>query len=1405
MESPGRDTSPPSQHPNSALAANQHGPKEMEMEMEMAAAEYRNGAPDAEEMCEDMLLDSSKLGAIRRREFFNNLLKSVEDDNLHFLQRQKERIERVGVKLPAIEVTYENLCVEAESRYSGGGHLPTLWNSMKGFFSGLTMFCGLKSDKVKINILQDVSGIIKPSRLTLLLGPPGCGKSTLLQALAGRLDKSLKVTGDISYNGYRLDEFVPEKTAVYISQYDLHIPDITVRETLDFSAQCQGVGSRAEILKEVNKRERMAEITPDRDINLFMKATAVAASEKSLQTDYILKIMGLDICADTMVGDAMRRGISGGQKKRLTTAEMIVGPAKAFFMDEISNGLDSSTTFRIIKCFQQLANVNECTMLISLLQPTPEVFDLFDDLILMAEGKIIYHGPRNEAHNFFEDCGFRCPKRKGMADFLQEVLSRKDQRRYWSGTDESYRYISSHQLSSMYRKYQKQRILEEPSVPQKSKFGKESLSFNKYSLPKLELFKACGAREALLIKRSMFVYAFKTMQLSTIAAMTMSVFFRSHMTTDLTHAHYYMGALYYSIFIIMLNGIPEMTMQIARLPSFYKQKSYHFYPSWAYVIPASILKVPISLLNSLVWICITYYGIGYTPTASRFFCQFLIFSLLHQSVTSLYRFIASYAQTHILCFFYSFVSLSVFLVFGGFILPKPSMPGWLSWGFWISPLTYAEVGTAINEFLAPRWQKETIQNKTIGNQILINHGLYYSWYFYWISVGALLGFIILFYIAFGLALAYRRPVETYHGSMPRKFFPKEQEEEIDIQKESDGHANMTQEAKMAMPTMQLALTFHNLNYYVDTPPEMLKQGYSARRIQLLNNVTGAFRPGVLSALMGVSGAGKTTLLDVLAGRKTGGYIEGDIRIGGHTKVQETFVRILGYCEQVDIHSPELTVEESVAYSAWLRLPSQVDEKTRSEFVDEVLKIVELDDIKDALVGRPGINGLSLEQRKRLTVAVELVSNPSVILMDEPTTGLDARSAAIVIRAVKNISETGRTVVCTIHQPSTEIFEAFDELILMKNGGNVIYSGPIGEQSCKVIEYFEKISGVPKIEKNCNPATWMMDITSASMEFQLNINFASAYQESPLHRDMQEIVEQLSNPLPNSENLCFSYRFPQSRWGQFKACLWKQIITYWRSPQYNLNRIVMTVMIALIFGVLYWRHAKILNNEQDLFNVLGAMYMGVILLGVYNNQSIISFSTTERIVMYREKFAGMYSSWAYSFAQAAIEIPYVFIQVLLYTCIIYPTIGYYWTAYKLLWFFYTTFCSVLSYVYVGLLLVSITPNVQVATILGSFFNTMQTLFSGFILPAPQFPKWWLWLYYLSPTSWILNSLLTSQYGNIDKEVKAFGETKTVAVFLNDYFGFHQDRLSIVAVVITAFPIVLITLYSLSVEKLNFQKR
>jgi ABC-type multidrug transport system ATPase subunit len=154
---------------------------------------------------------------------------------------------------------------------------------------------------------------------------------------------------------------------------------------------------------------------------ILLQATAVEGMQSSISTDYIMKILGLDICADILVGDNMHRGISGGQKKRVTTGEMIVGPTTALFMDEISTGLDSSTTFQIVKCLSQFCHVMEATILMSLLQPAPETFQLFDDIILLSEGQVVYHGPKENVLEFFRGCGFKCPERKGIADFLQEV------------------------------------------------------------------------------------------------------------------------------------------------------------------------------------------------------------------------------------------------------------------------------------------------------------------------------------------------------------------------------------------------------------------------------------------------------------------------------------------------------------------------------------------------------------------------------------------------------------------------------------------------------------------------------------------------------------------------------------------------------------------------------------------------------------------------------------------------------------------------------------------------------------------------------------------------------------------------------------------------------------------------
>ncbi|KAM0921955.1 hypothetical protein ACQ4PT_006510 [Festuca glaucescens] len=575
---------------------------------------------------------------------------------------------------------------------------------------------------------------------------------------------------------------------------------MTVRETLDFSSRCLGVGARYDMLAELSKRERDAGIKPDPAIDAYMKATAVQGQETNIVTDLTLKVLGLDICADTMIGDDMIRGISGGQKKRVTTGEMLTGPARALFMDEISTGLDSSSTFQIVKYVKQLVHVMNETVMISLLQPPPETYNLFDDIILLSEGYIVYHGPRENILEFFESSGFRCPERKGVADFLQEVTSKKDQQQYWYC--EQYHHVSVPEFAERFKSFHVGlQILKEMQIPfEKSKTHPAALTTKKYGISSKESLKAVMSRDMLLMKRNSFIYIFKVSQLIILGLMAMTVFLRTKMPSgQISDGGKFLGALTFSLITILFNG---------------------------------------------------------------FFRQLLAFFATHQMAMAMFRLMGAVLKSMVAANTFGMFVILIIFIFGGFLIPRGDIKPWWIWAYWSSPMMYSQNAISVNEFLP-----------------------------------------------------------------------------------------------------------------VDGP-----------------------LPGVLTALVGVSGAGKTTLMDVLAGRKTSGSIEGSITLSGYPKKQETFARISGYCEQSDVHSPNVTVYESILYSAWLRLSSDVDDKTRKMFVEEVMTLVELDVLRNAMVGLPGVDGLSTEQRKRLTIAVELVSNPSIIFMDEPTSGLDARAAAIVMRA-----------------------------------------------------------------------------------------------------------------------------------------------------------------------------------------------------------------------------------------------------------------------------------------------------------------------------------------------------------------------------------------------------------------------
>ncbi|KAK4428051.1 Pleiotropic drug resistance protein 1 [Sesamum alatum] len=1298
-------------------------------------------------------VDIQDLGSEERKQLLERLVKVVEEDNEKFLLKFKNRIDRVGIHLPTIEVRFEHLNVETEV-HVGNRALPSFKNFFINILEGFAAYLHIiPSRKKHLSILHDVCGILKPGRMTLLLGPPSSGKTTLLLALAGKLNPALKVSGTVTYNGHSMKEFVPQRTAAYVSQHDVHIGEMTVRETLAFSARCQGVGSSHEMLAELSRREKEANIKPDPDLDSYMKAAATEGQETSIVTDYIMKILGLETCADTMVGNQMIRGISGGQRKRVTTGEMLVGPAKALFMDEISTGLDSSTTFQVVNSIRQFVHILNGTALIALLQPEPETFDLFDDIILISEGQIVYQGPRENLLEFFQSMGFKCPERKGWLTSCKEVMSKRDQQQYWAHHDRPYRYITVRELAEGFKSFEIGRKLNaELSIPfDKSKSHPAALSTANYGVSKKELLKACASRELLLLKRNSFVYLFRIFRLSVMGLIAMTIFLRTRIHKD-------------------INGGRML-----------------------------FVKIPAQGVEVAVYVALTYYVTGYDPNVGRFFKHYLLLLVELQTASAIFRVIAAVGRNMIIANTYGFFVVLITLSLGGFVLSRDNVKKWWLWGYWTSPVMYAENALLANEFTGHSWRHVLSRdNVSLAVEIVKSRGFFPGAYWYWIGLGALFGMLLLYTACFILALTYLNPL----GTRQPVLLEDETRDENDVLTTVNKRDDQNQNRGIILPFEQHWITFDEVKYSVDMPQEMKDHGATEDRLLLLKGVSGAFRPGVLTALMGVSGAGKTTLMDVLADRKTGGYIEGSITISGYPKKQETFARISGYCEQNDIHSPYVTVYESLLFSAWLRLAPDVDSETRKMFVEKVMELVELTPIRGGLVGLPGISGLSAEQRKRLTIAVELVANPSIIFMDEPTSGLDARAAAIVMRTVRNTVDTGRTVVCTIHQPSIDIFESFDELFLMKRGGQEIYVGPLGPRSCHLIQYFEGIEGVKKIKDGYNPATWMLEVTSSGQETMLGIDFADLYKNSELYRRNKALINELSSPQPGTRELHFPTQYAQPLFTQFLACLWKQHWSYWHNPLYTAVKILYTILLSFVVGSMFWDLGSKKDTEQDIFNAMGSMYASVFLLGQQSCMSVQPLVAVERTVSYRERAAGMYSALPFAFGQVVIEIPYTFAQTVIYSPVVYAMIGFEWTAEKFMWYMFFMFFTQSYFTFFGMMIIAMSPDQQIASIINTAFFSLWNLFSGFVIPRPKTPVWWRWYHWASPVAWTLYGLVSSQFGDVKEQLDS---KLSVQDFVSSYFGFRPDFIGVVAVMVAGFALVFAFTFAYSIRSFNFQLR
>jgi ABC-type multidrug transport system permease subunit len=354
---------------------------------------------------------------------------------------------------------------------------------------------------------------------------------------------------------------------------------------------------------------------------------------------------------------------------------------------------------------------------------------------------------------------------------------------------------------------------------------------------------------------------------------------------------------------------------------------------------------------------------------------------------------------------------------------------------------------------------------------------------------------------------------------------------------------------------------------------------------------------------------------------------------------------------------------------------------------------------------------------------------------------------------------------------------------------------------------QAIPGVPKIRPDYNPATWMLEVSSASIESQLGIDFAEIYRKSALFQRNKSLVAELSVPPPGTKDLHFPTTYSQPFFTQIIACFWKQWWTYWRSPDYNLVRLTFTLVAAILLGTIFWDLGKKTSKETNLISVMGSMYGAVLFIGVNNASTVQPVVAVERTIFYRERAAGMYSAIPYAIAQVLIELPYCLVQTVIYALITYSMINYTWTPGKFFYYVFIMFFSLLYFTYYGMMAVALTPNHQIAAIVASGFYSVFNLFSGFLIFRPKIPKWWVWYYWMCPVAWTLYGLIITQFGDVTTTVSPTGggTPMEVQAFLSSTLGFHRKLLGLAVAMPVVFTILFASVFAFGIKFLNFQQR
>ena len=1153
--------------------------------------------------------------------------------------------------------------------------------------------------------------------------------------------------------------------AIYTAEIDVHFPQLTVGDTLTFAARARQPRQLPEGLSRNEFSDHLR--------------------------DVVMAMFGISHTINTRVGNEYVRGVSGGERKRVTISEAALSGAPLQCWDNSTRGLDSANAIEFCKTLRLQSELFNTTACVSIYQAPQSAYDLFDKAAVLYEGRQIFFGRADEAKQYFIDLGFECPPRQTTPDFLTSMTSsiERIERPEFKGKcprtpdefAEAWKNSANYQkLQTEIEEYKTQHPIGGPDAQtfrahKQAQQAKGQRKKSPFTLSYIQQVQLCLWRGWKRLTGDPSFTIGALIGNFAISLIIGSVFYNLQ---DVSSSFFQRGALLF--FACLMNAFAsalEILTLYSQRPIVEKHSRYALYHPSAEAVSSMLCDLPYKITNTIIFNLSIYFmtNLKREPGAFFFFLLISFFTVLVMSMV--FRFIGSASRSLFQALVPAALLILDLIIFTGFVIPKRYMLDWCKWLSYIDPLAYSFEALVVNEFhnrefkcnqfVPPYPNAKGDQHVcsavggepgrlTVNGDVYVQSAFGYSFNHRWRNFGIIIGFIIFFLFIYMIAaelvaekkskgevLVYRRGHKPAAAELAEK---KRRDPEADL-----GHilSNTRSRVRKDGGMLQEQTSVFQWN---DVCYDIKIKGEPRR---ILDHVDGWVKPGTLTALMGVSGAGKTTLLDCLADRTSMGVITGDMFVDGKPRDQ-SFQRKTGYVQQQDLHLQTTTVREALRFSAVLRQPAHVPKQEKLDYVEEVIKLLDMEEYADAVVGVPG-EGLNVEQRKRLTIGVELAAKPPLLLfVDEPTSGLDSQTSWAILDLLEKLTKAGQAVLCTIHQPSAMLFQRFDRLLFLAKGGKTVYFGEVGENAKVMTSYFERNGGHP-CPKEANPAEWMLEVIGAAPGSNTEVDWFQTWRSSPEYTAVQEELESIKLEKRNSVAAGESgvddgsYReFAAPFMVQLQENVHRVFQQYWRTPVYIYCKTALCGLVALFIGFVFFRAP---NSIQGLTNQMFAIFNLLTVFGQLVQQIMPQFVIQRDLYEARERPSKVYSWKVFMFSQLIVEVPWnALMAVLMFFCWYYP-VGLYRNAEEggalhergaLVFLFLLLFL-----IFTGTFSTFIIAGFETAEAGGNLANLMFNLcliFCGVLANPDSLPRFWIFMYHVSPFTYLVSGMLSTAVAN-----------------------------------------------------------